>query len=120
MYSLKEFTDSDFEFGYDVLPEVRDPFVMALHECEVLLGIRLQSLKILIFPALFVVLEVLWDMITEERLEDPELEVILVVELLAFLCLVEIISAILVAVLSRVLLKFLLSECLQLKNHSIL
>ena len=69
--SLKEFTDSDLEFRYDILPKVCDPFVMALQESEVLLGIRLQPLEIFIFPALFVVLEVLWDVIAEERLKDP-------------------------------------------------
>ena len=110
--SLKEFANSGLKLRYHILSEVTDPLVVALKECKILIFVGLELLEIFILPACFVVFQMLDNVIVEESLQEIQLEVVLVVELLALLGLKESIGLILVAVLDGILLEFLLSDSL--------
>ena len=117
--SLKELTNSGLKLGDHVFSEVANPLVVALKESKILVLIGLELLELLILPASLVVFEVLDNVIIEEGLQEIQLEVVLVVELLALLGLKESIGLILVAVLDGKLLKLLLSDCLQFENNTV-
>ena len=118
--SLEEFANSGFKLRYHILSEVSNPLVVALKECKILIFVGLELLEIFILPACFVVFQMLDNVIVEESLQEIQLEVVLVVELLALLGLKESIGLILVAVLDGILLELLLSDSLQFKYNAIL
>ena len=118
--SLKEFANSGFKLRDHILSQVSDPLIVALKECEILIFVGLELLEIFIFPACLVVFQMLDNMIIEESLQEIQLEVVLVVELLALLGLKESIGLILVAVLYGILLELLLSDSLQFEHNTVL
>ena len=117
--SLKELTNSGLKLGDHVFSEVTNPLIVALKESKILILIGLELLELLILPASLVVFEMLDNVIIEESLQEIQLEVVLVVELLALLGLKESIGLILVAVLDGKLLKLLLSDCLHFENNTV-
>ena len=118
--SLKEFADSGLELGHDVLPEVVEPLVVALHERQVLVLVGLERLELVVLPARLVALQVLHNVVIEVSLQDVQLVIVLIVELLALLGLKEVVCLILVAVLDSELLELLLSYRLQLEDDAVL
>ena len=118
--SLKEFANSGFKLRDHILSEVSNPLLVALKECKVLIFVGLELLEIFILPACLVVFQMLDNMIIEESLQEVQLEVVLVVELLALLGLKESIGLILVAVLDGILLELLLSHSLQFEHNTVL
>ena len=117
--SLEEFANSGLKLRYHILSEVSNPLVVALKECKILIFVGLELLEIFILPACFVVFQMLDNVIVEESLQEIQLEVVLIVEVLALLGLKESIGLILVAVLDGKLLKLLLSDCLQFENNTV-
>ncbi len=117
---MKERGCAGLEFRDHVLAEVAEPLLMALKECDIALLIGLEGLKLGVLPAGIVALQVLHDVVFEEGLQQTQLEIVLVMELLALLSLEEVVCAVLVAVLDDVLFKLLLAEGLQAKDDSVL
>ena len=118
--SLKEFANSGFKLRDHILSQVSDPLIVALKECEILVFVGLELLEIFVLPAGLVVFQMLDNVIIEECLQEIQLEVVLVVELLALLSLKESIGLILVAVLDGILLELLLSYSLQFEYNTVL
>ena len=118
--SLKEFANSGFKLRDHILSQVSDPLIVALKECEILVFVGLELLEIFVLPACLVVFQMLDNVIIEECLQEIQLEVVLIVELLALLGLKESIGLILVAVLDGILLELLLSHSLQFEHNSVL
>ena len=118
--SLKEFANSGFKLRDHILSQVSDPLIVALKECEILVFVGLELLEIFVLPACLVVFQMLDNVIIEECLQEIQLEVVLVVELLALLSLKESIGLILVAVLDGILLELLLSHSLQFEYNTVL
>ena len=118
--SLKEFANSGFKLRDHILSQVSDPLIVALKECEILVFVGLELLEIFVLPACLVVFQMLDNVIIEECLQQIQLEVVLVVKLLALLGLKESIGLILVAVLDGILLELLLSDSLQFEHNTVL
>ena len=118
--SLKEFANSGFKLRDHILSQVSDPLIVALKECEILVFVGLELLEIFVLPACLVVFQMLDNVIIEECLQEIQLEVVLVVELLALLSLKESIGLILVAVFDGILLELLLSDSLQFEHNTVL
>ena len=118
--SLKEFANSGFKLRDHILSQVSDPLIVALKECEILVFVGLELLEIFVLPACLVVFQMLDNVIIEECLQEIQLEVVLIVELLALLGLKESIGLILVAVLDGILLELLLSDSLHFKHNTVL
>ena len=118
--SLKEFANSGFKLRDHILSQVSDPLIVALKECEILIFVGLELLEIFVLPACLVVFQMLDNVIIEKCLQEIQLEVVLVVKLLALLSLKESIGLILVAVFDGILLELLLSDSLQFEHNTVL
>ena len=118
--SLKEFANSGFKLRDHILSQVSDPLIVALKECEIFIFVGLELLEIFVLPASLVVFQMLDNVIIKECLQEIQLEVVLIVELLALLGLKESIGLILVAVLDGILLELLLSDSLQFQYNTVL
>ena len=80
-----------------VVLQVGNPFGMASLKLTIFVCIRGQSLESRSIVALLVLLEMLSHVVTHESLEQVQLEVVLFIELLAFLSLQECVVIVLVA-----------------------
>ena len=117
---LKELLCTSFKFRHDVFLNVAHPLAVAFKESEIALLISFESLELRTPPTLFVMLQMLCNVVIEKGAKDPELVVILIMKLFAFLGLQEIVAAVLIAILDHELLKLLLTLGLQSEHDSIL
>jgi hypothetical protein len=92
---------------------------MALNEGSIFLLRRSQSLEFGILKAVFIVNQMLGDVILEKSLQNVQLIVVFEMELLTFLSLMNVISLVLVAILDYVLIQLLHSLNLIFQNDAI-
>ena len=117
---MKELLCTSFKFRHHVFLNVAYPLAVAFKESEIALLVSFESFELRAPPALFVMLQMLCNVVIEKGAEDSELVVILIMKLLAFLGLQEIVAAVLIAILDHELFKFLLTLGLQPEHDSIL